>query len=205
MAKSFNDALQVILKHEGGYVNNPLDRGGATNFGITQKVYEAYKNRPVTIKEIQSMSLSDVRSIYKKSYWDKLGGDAIKFYSVALALFDQGVNRGTVPVVKQVQKVLGITQDGKMGQTTMNALNSTSEASFLPKFFAESDLAYKTIVERNPSQQVFAKSWSNRLKALASETSKWLGTLNKTTIGIGLVIAIAAAVGAYFYMKGKKK
>ena len=74
---SFQLAVEKVLKHEGGFVNHPDDRGGATNWGITQKVYEKFKGRPVTLAEMKNMPKSDAIAIYKAEYWDKVGGEPI--------------------------------------------------------------------------------------------------------------------------------
>lgn len=201
---SFKDAVEIVLKNEGGFVNNPLDKGGATNWGITQKVYEAWKGRPVTVTEMKNMPRSDAIAIYKKNYWDKVGGDAIKFYSVALTIFDQAVNRGISAAVKQAQRVAGVNQDGAIGAQTIAAINKTPESEFLNLFLKESEAAYKTIVSRNPSQEVFLKGWLKRVDHLRADAMKWLGTLNKPALGIGLFAVTGLGIFLYFKFRKKK-
>ena len=200
---SFNDAVEEVLKHEGGYVDDPLDRGGATNYGITQKVYKAFVKRPVTKAEMKSMPIGNAKAIYKKEYWDAIGGDKIKFYSVAATLFDQAVNRGVPTVSMQVQKVLGLPQDGKLGPKSIEALNKLSDKDFLSQFFLMSKKSYETIIERNPSQEKFRKGWMSRLSSLETYATKYLGTVNKTTVGLGLVALLGLSF--FLYLKFKKK
>ena len=199
---SFNDAVEVILKNEGGFVNHPQDRGGATNWGITQRVYEAYKGRAVTIDEMRKMPRSEAIAIYKKNYWDKIGGDAIKFYTVALTIFDQAVNRGIAAAVKQAQRVAGVNPDGVVGTQTLAAINKTPEKEFLNLFLKESEEAYKTIVNRNPSQQVFLKGWLNRVDHLRNQALAFLGQVNKPALGIGILAL--AGLGIFLYMRMRK-
>lgn len=199
----FNDALKVILKHEGGFVNDPLDRGGATNYGITQAVYEAFVKRKVSVDEIKNMPMGNVSAIYKKEYWDKIGGDKIKYYPVAFALFDQAINRGPGTVANQVQKVLGLPQDGKIGPTTLAKLNAIPDKDFLNQFLIMSESSYKAIVDKNPTQAKFLKGWLNRVSSIKSYVSTQFGSLNAASVGVGLIAL--AGLSFFLYLKLKKK
>lgn len=204
--RGFVDAVEVILKHEGGFVNHPADKGGPTNWGITQSVYEAYKGRKVTIDEMRRMPRSEAVAIYKRNYWDKVGGDSIKFYSVALTLFDQAVNRGVGAVVKQAQRVLKVPETGVMGPQTLAALNAVPDSNFLTQFLAAAEASYKAIVDRNPSQVVFLNGWMNRVKHLRDQASRFFGQLNAKDVGLGVgVIAILGVAGYFAYQAMKKK
>lgn len=194
----YRDAINKVLQHEGGFVNNPLDKGGPTNFGVTQATYSAFIGHPATIEEIKSMPIGNAITIYKKNYWDVIQGDKIKQYAIAAAIFDQAINRGHVAAVKQAQRVLGLTQDGKMGPVTLAAINATPDTSFIPKYIAESITAYKTIVANNPSQAVFLTGWLNRAESLRNYAMSFLGSVNATTVGIGVVVVAVAGVGAFF-------
>jgi lysozyme family protein len=205
--KGFLDAIEVILKNEGGFVNHPADRGGATNWGITKKVYEQYKGRPVTIEEIKNMPRWEAIEIYKKNYWDAIAGDKIKYYATALTLFDQAVNRGVSTVIRQAQQVLGLIPDGKIGTQTLAALNAMPDTKFVPLFLAAAENSYKTIVQRNPSQSVFLKGWLKRVEHLRNQTAKFFGELNtaqKVGLGVGL-IAILGIIGYLIYQSMQKR
>ena len=56
MSKNFTDCLELVLKHEGGFVNHPKDPGGMTNLGVTKKVWEEWKGHPVTEKDIRELT-----------------------------------------------------------------------------------------------------------------------------------------------------
>jgi len=203
--RGFQDAVQVILKHEGGYVNHPNDKGGPTNWGITQKVYEAYKGRPVTIDEMKKMPVSDAIDIYKKNYWDKVGGDNLKYYATALTLFDQAVNRGVAVVNRQAQGILGLTQDGVAGAKTIQALNSVADTTFIPKFLTAAENSYKAIVDKNPSQAVFLNGWMKRVQHLGTQARSYFGQLNGTQIGIGIGLIAILGVAGFFAIQAMKK
>ena len=72
MKNNFEKSLEMLLHHEGGFVNHPKDPGGVTNLGVTKAVYEKWVGREVSIEEMKDLTHEDVAPIYKKNYWDKL-------------------------------------------------------------------------------------------------------------------------------------
>ena len=90
----FEKALKFILKWEGGYVNNPNDKGGATNKGITQTTYNAWlRSKGQNLNDVRNISDSEVKEIYYNNYWLKAGCPSMtdKF---AIICFDTAVNMG---------------------------------------------------------------------------------------------------------------
>lgn len=90
----FQQALQFILKWEGGYSCNPNDLGGATNKGITQNTYNAWRNQKgLTPQDVRNISDKEVQEIYFRNYWQKAGCENMtpKF---AILCFDTAVNMG---------------------------------------------------------------------------------------------------------------
>lgn len=90
----FNKALQFVLKWEGGYSNNPNDKGGATNKGITQNTYNTWlRSKGQNLKDVRNITDSEVREIYYNNYWLKAGCPSMtdKF---AIIAFDTAVNMG---------------------------------------------------------------------------------------------------------------
>lgn len=200
----FNEAVEKVLKHEGGYVDDPLDRGGATNYGITQKVYENFVGRPVTKAEIKNMPIGNAKAIYKKEYWDKVKGDSLKDYAIAFLIFDAAVNSGVSTAIKTAQRILGINPDGIAGPEFIKHLNNFNAKSFTTQFLKAREDFYKAIVERNPSQQRFEKGWLNRVKENAAIAAKWVGTpVGKTVTGIGLIAVLGLSF--FLYLKLRKK
>lgn len=166
----FNQSLKVVLSHEGGYVNHPSDRGGPTNMGITLPAVEEYLGQPVSVKYIQALTPTLAGAIYRKLFWDRLGLDHIQDEKLATALFDLAVLGGLPTMVRNIQKVLGIAVDGKMGPHT--ALSMQSEASlnsdqFLSKILQIYATHFEAIVANNPGQREFLVGWLNRVRSLA--------------------------------------
>lgn len=123
-AALFKPSLALVLAHEGGYVNHPKDPGGATNKGVTQKVYDNYrrlKGRPVrSVKYIEDY---EVEEIYNHHYWRLVSGDELPA-GLDYAVFDFAVNSGVSRAGKFLQRVLGFKGsdiDGIIGTGTLAA------------------------------------------------------------------------------------
>lgn len=90
----FEKALKFVLLHEGGYVNNPNDKGGATNKGITQNTYNAWlQSKKQNLKDVRHITDEEVRQIYYNNYWLKAGCDKMS-EKFAILAFDTAVNMG---------------------------------------------------------------------------------------------------------------
>jgi lysozyme family protein len=168
----FEQFLPVILASEGGYSNRREDRGGATNYGVTQAIYDDYRQRSVA-----SITLEEVRDIYETRYWIPSGASGLASVStrLALVLFDSSVNHGQTTAVTFLQRSLkGVQVDGKLGPNTMKAVALTikddTEPVVLDRYLGYRQQFYNDIVTRNPQQGVFAMGWMRRLDRLRKET-----------------------------------
>lgn len=93
MKSNFDACLKFTLQYEGGFVNHPRDPGGATNLGITRATLARWRGRPVTVSEVRNLKRDEAAAIYRKWYWDAVGGDTLP-YGVDLMAFDIAVNMG---------------------------------------------------------------------------------------------------------------
>jgi type VI secretion system secreted protein VgrG len=163
---SFLAALAPLLKAEGGYVNHPNDRGGATNLGITQAVYREYKNNPLA--DVAQITMPEAEDLYKRLYWNPLLLDSINSDRVADLLFNQAVNRGVNGAGKLLQRALNglgsqLLVDGVVGPKTIDAANLVPDDRMLMRELVKAaQVAYVQIVEKNPSQLVFLEGWIRR-------------------------------------------
>ena len=124
MNNNFEKSLALVLKHEGGFVNDPHDKGGATNKGVTQAVYDGYRRiRGRGPQSVKFISTEEIRAIYKLQYWDKVHGDYLPS-GLDYAMFDFAVNSGVGRASKYLQAVLGVPQDGVIGARTLGAIDS---------------------------------------------------------------------------------
>ena len=117
MKENFNKCLELILHHEGGYVNHPKDPGGETNLGVTKRVYEEWGGK----KNMKDLTVEDVAPIYEKNYWGRAKCDQLQS-GLDLAVFDWSVNSGVGRAVKKLQKMIGTVADGGIGPNTLKSL-----------------------------------------------------------------------------------
>jgi lysozyme family protein len=182
---NFDLAFNQMIDVEKGYVNHPADRGGPTKYGITLKTLAKWRNREVTAEDVKNLTLNEAKLIYKSWYWNAVKGDSLRSYAIAYALFDQAVNRGADTAIRRAQKIAGVSQDGKIGPQTINALNAFDEKKFIKLWAEESIASYGRLIASDPSQEVFRNGWENRVKDLV----KYLDSVSgKTTVGIGAFI-----------------
>ena len=162
MDANFNTALQLILKFEGGYVNNPADRGGETNKGIIQKVYDGYrKSRNLAIQSVKNITDDEVKDIYYRNYWLVAKCDKLPA-GVDTAHFDAAVNGGAGQAAKFLQRAVGVNADGVIGDTTLAKVNSTEPKSLLKAYVGGRIDFYIDLAIKDASQITFLKGWIRR-------------------------------------------
>ena len=173
----FKKAQIILEKIEGGYVHDPLDRGGETLNGIARKffpdwngwkVVDELKKKSANLAELKSTLKNDsklqreIELFYKEHFWDKMKLDSINSDVVAQNIYLFGVNAGISRSIKAAQKVSGVVVDGKIGPKTIEAINNMNENDFKKAFDTEEIAHYNSIVQKNPSQERFLKGWLNR-------------------------------------------
>lgn len=173
--------LPVVLKYEGGYVNDPDDAGGATNKGITQAVYDSYRRRKgLPPQPVKLISDEEVDRIYYHNYWIDGSCDliAMSHQRVACFHFDTAVNTGVIQAAKLLQRAVGTVADGKIGPKTLAKLRALTEDEVL-KSYSDHRLAfYDKIVERRPANAKFLKGWRIRVnKLIRFLINDWTGTV----------------------------
>ena len=151
---NFDKAFELLIGNEGGYVNNPSDPGGETNWGITRAV--AVDNGYAG--SIKLMPKETAKQIYKKMYWDKSQCDQLGFV-VAFQLFDAGVNHGNSQAVKFLQRALSVVDDGVIGAKTIAATNSLDDLQIVMLFNAERVEFYSSL----KTFSTFGKGWVRRV------------------------------------------
>lgn len=166
---AFEASLPFVLRWEGGYVNHPNDPGGATNKGVTQRVYDDWRRKqglpPRSVKAIED---PEVHAIYDTGYWVPPRCDDLRRH-LDLVQFDTAVNMGVGRAVRFLQKAVGTSVDGGFGPNTLQAVDGSDLGSTLVAYCNEREAYYRRLAERNPKLSVFLKGWLNRLDALRRE------------------------------------
>ena len=163
--------IKNVLQREGGFVNHPVDRGGPTNFGITQKTLSQYLGRAATVHEVRELSRDVAEDIYRKDYYVAPGIDTLP-ERIQPFVFDAAANHGPRRAIRFVQQVCNaagfgaLDVDGICGPNTRRVAAEADRVMgdwFLAALVEERRNFYHTIVRADPSQKVFLDGWLNRI------------------------------------------
>lgn len=153
----FEDAVKIILEHEGGYVFNSEDPGGETKYGISKRAYPHLN--------IADLSIEQAKAIYKIDYWDKIRADDLPA-PIRLILFDCAVNQGVERAARILQGIVGVSQDGIIGPRTLMATKEFAPGVIFRDIAKARHLHYT----RLPHWATFGKGWSKRLLEIVLES-----------------------------------
>ena len=166
----FDKALTLILKLEGGYVNDPADRGGATNFGVTQKNYDKWRtDNDLDPREVKLISEDEVRTIYQVRYWQMSKADEMP-WPVSLVHFDSYVQhrpRVASEILQRATNFVARDQlrvDGIIGPLTIETARRQDPKMLARSIIIERLFFYCRIVERDRTQAKFLKLWRPRMQ-----------------------------------------
>lgn len=155
----FRRAVEVVLKHEGGYVNDPSDPGGETRWGISKRSYPDL--------DIASLTREEAIAIYKRDWWDRYGYGRIKGADVAAKLMDMAVNMGPGTAHRLLQQALvwighPVRIDGIIGPETIGATNAADPDRLLQALRYLSAQHYYQLVRANRRLERFLVGWLKR-------------------------------------------
>ena len=152
---TIEEIITDILQREGGFVNNPADKGGRTDKGISEKHHpEAWADGKVTEAE--------ARAIYLKKYALTPGFDKITDPHLQAQLVDFGVNSGPHMAIMKLQAILGTEQDGILGPKSLAAAGEMDPKYVNNRLMVERIRMIGRIVQRDRSQAAFIVGWLNR-------------------------------------------
>jgi lysozyme family protein len=166
MTKNFRDCLELVLKHEGGFVNHPKDPGGMTNLGVTKKVWEDWIGHEVDEKAMRELTPAIVAPMYEMKYWRTSYCEKLP-RGLDLLVFSMAVNAGSGRSVKLLQDAIGVVADGVIGPNTMAKINEANVETLIDKFSEARRQFYRGL----KTFPVFGRGWlsrtdSERLEAL---------------------------------------
>jgi len=160
MKENWDKSFELLLASEGGFV---IDRGGATNLGVTQTTWEMYVERTATIDEMKSLMRSDVEPLYKRLYWDRCWCDRMPS-GIDYLLFDYAVNAGVAQSVLTLQRSVGANPDGAMGPLTFAATVTQNPVDLIERFSSQKKQFYISLHD-----PVNEQGWMNRLVRVREE------------------------------------
>ena len=170
MKLNFAECVGLTLRHEGGFVNNPKDPGGATNKGVTLATFSLFLGRKATAAELMAISDVQLLTIYRKYFWDKICGDDLPG-GLDFCVFDFAVNSGPSRAAKMLQSLVGAETDGVIGQKTLLSLESYISRETLPRTIDQYQAKRMHYLEALPHFPTFGKGWTRRVNEVLDEAN----------------------------------
>ena len=170
MNSNWQKSFELMLKSEGGYVNNPADPGGMTNLGVTKATWENWVGRASDEAEMRNLTPEKVEPLYKKKFWDACKCDELPS-GIDYLVFDFAVNAGVGRSAKVLQTAVGATPDGGIGPMTLAAVAKYDANELVEKFSQAKEDFYRSL----PTFGTFGKGWLNRVADVKLKASSMLG------------------------------
>lgn len=154
MYNTAEQAIYLVLTHEGGYVNHPDDPGGETKYGISKRAYPTL--------DIKNLTERDAVHLYIRDYWKVIKGDNLPA-GLDICVMDTAVNSGISRASKWLQRLVHVTPDGVIGPMTLAAVNEAYEQD--PKELINAYMDYRLgFLKRLKTWKTFGKGWSRRVE-----------------------------------------
>lgn len=144
---NFNEAFDRLISHEGGYVNNPKDPGGETNWGISKRSYPHV--------DILNLTREGAKAIYLRDFWEPL---ADAHPSIKFQAFDFAVNSGIQTAIRKLQQAIGVADDGHWGPQSAQRLKTMDLSDALMLYIATRQEFWTSL----STWPAFGKGWINR-------------------------------------------
>ena len=170
MNRNWDKCFDLVIVNEGGFVDNKLDPGGATNWGCTQAVWERYIGYQVTVDDMKALTKEDVKPLYKRNYWDAIHGDAIPS-GLDYCLFDAAINSGVSRSSKWIQEIVGVFADGAIGNNTVAAIAKLNPVTAINEFCDKR----QAFLESLKTFPVFGKGWTKRVQEVRIRSLEMAG------------------------------
>jgi lysozyme family protein len=167
---NWDACLAFVLAAEGGYVDDPMDPGGATNMGITLQVLSTWRHTAVTKADVQSLGRDEAEAIYRANYWNAERCSDLPA-GVDLMVFDAAVNIGIGRSAKFLQSVVGVTTDGSIGPQTITATAAKAPVDVVNGLAAARLQFYQGL----PTFDHFGHGWTARMNNLKAQALQMVG------------------------------
>lgn len=162
----FNQSVRKVLEHEGGYVNDPDDPGGATNFGISDRADGVLDGLidldrdGVPDVDPKQLTVAQAVEYYRRWYWIPARCLSVPVAIMGLHL-DTAVNMGVRTAIRILQRACNVKDDGVFGPVTADAARHCTPAAYVRERLAQ----YDRIIAAKPSLAKFRKGWERRTKS----------------------------------------
>jgi lysozyme family protein len=171
---NFDRMFEIVVGHEGGFTANPTDCGNwtggvigagtcrGTKYGVSAAAYPDL--------DIANLTPDAAKALYERDYWQRIDGDRLP-PALALLVFDAAVNNGTGRAVRWLQQVAQVSQDGVIGQRTLDAIGQVAARPGGVTDLCAEFLAQRLLFMTSLSTwKTFGLGWARRLCRLPYET-----------------------------------
>lgn len=167
-SENFRPVLKALLVHEGGFVNHPRDPGGATNKGVTQQVYDDYRDDTRQPRQsVRHIRDDEVEAIFRAGYWNKVRGDQLPD-GLDYAMVDFAYNSGHARANRYLQMIVGAAADGVLGPQTL-ALVKNYHAVYLIDELCD---RRQKFLENLGTFDQFGRGWTRRVKEVRAKAKE---------------------------------
>jgi lysozyme family protein len=146
---TFDEAFDRLIGHEGGYVNNPADPGGETNWGISKRSYPNV--------DVKHLTRDEAKDIYRRDFWNAAGQGIAP--AVAFQVFDCAVNSGIQTAIRLLQRAVGAADDGHWGPISQLRYDRMDVNDVLVRFLAER----LDFMRKLSTWATFGAGWAGRI------------------------------------------
>ena len=169
---TIDQILDDLIRREGGYVHDPVDRGGPTKYGITQRTLRAWRGRAVTVDEVRRLTEEEARAIYHRRYVSEPGFTTLPD-PLRAQVVDDGVMSGPRQAVRDLQRAIGrVRVDGVLGPNTRRALARQGHRVVHARLIQERTKRSFRIVKTRPDQGRFLQGWIVRITGFAQDLAE---------------------------------
>lgn len=179
MQKNFEQVMDWVLEHEGGFDDDPVDPGGPTKYGIT--IFDIATREGVShtklkrgnatwnqLREVvRALTLPEAKEIYRTKYWNVCRADELSS-GVDYCVVDFGINSGTSRSIKYLQKIVGVVDDGKLGPISMGAINKVDPTYVINQMSSRRE----AFVRQIGTFKRFGKGWLRRIAEVRARSLK---------------------------------
>ena len=157
MNGNFDKCMEMLLAHEGGYVNHPSDPGGMTNLGVTKRTYDEFNGTDIDEEGMRNLTVEDVMPIYRRNYWERCRCQDLPD-GIDWAVFDWAVNSGTGRAAKALQRAVGTLEDGAIGPQTLMCVGNEKPEEIINRIAIHRDSFYRSL----STFDTFGRGWLRR-------------------------------------------
>lgn len=154
---NFDQAFDILLRHEGGFSDHAADPGGKTRFGITEAVAREVGYRG----DMRELPLDLAKRIYKDRYWDAVRAEELP-EAIRYAVFDAAVNSGPRQAIRWLQRAVGAKDDGIIGPQTPALVRDADPEQMVRRMLAQR----LRFMAGLPNWPAFGRGWARRIADL---------------------------------------